>query len=169
MPNNKEETLTIRDLRRHLSQADNDDNDDDDVNDTNNSTSNNDDITSDFQSNLSLKVALPVAAIKSLLGVIQRTESETMMGLQKELKLASEEMISFANDPINAVLLGGRSHIALASGCDLFLKYITRSFLETPDFQACISNILSRGQRFSDISCAARDRIASVGQSFIRP
>ena len=78
-------------------------------------------------------------------------------------------MISFANDPINAVLLGGRSHIALASGCDLFLKYITRAFLETPDFTECITNIVSRGQRFSDISLAARDRIAILGRSFIRP
>mmetsp|Transcript_1387 Transcript_1387/g.2020 ORF Transcript_1387/g.2020 Transcript_1387/m.2020 type:complete len:373 (+) Transcript_1387:101-1219(+) len=153
---NSEETLVIRDLRRHLSGIDDDDNAETET-------------TADFKYNLSLKVALPVAAIKSLLGVIQRTKSETMMGLQKELKLASEEMISFANDPINAVLLGGRSHIALASGCDLFLKYITRSFLEIPDFQACITQILSRGQRFSEISLAARDRIASVGQSFIRP
>lgn len=78
-------------------------------------------------------------------------------------------MISFANDPINAVLLGGRSHIALTSGCDLFLKYITRAFLETPDFQECITNIVLRGQRFSDISLAARDRIATLGVQFIRP
>jgi translation initiation factor eIF-2B subunit alpha len=172
MSSPKEETLTIRDLRRHLSGIESTDstgtteankiniyNADDTLNPT----------TSDLQANLTLKVALPVAAIKSLLGVIQRTKSETMMGLQKELKLASDEMISFANDPINAVLLGGRSHIALASGCDLFLKYITRAFLESPDFTSCIHNILSRGQRFSDISLAARDRIANVGQSFIRP
>ena len=159
--NNEKDPLVIKDLRRHLSGIDNDDDNDNDNDESN--------ITTEFQSNLSLKVALPVAAIKSLLGVIQRTKSETMMGLQKELKLASEEMITFANDPINSVLLGGRSHIALASGCDLFLKYITRSFLEIQDFQACIDTIISRGQRFSDISLAARDRIATVGQSFIRP
>jgi len=159
MSSQKEETLIIRDLKRHLSGIETE-------NETNTFFEN---LTTDFTSNLSLKVALPVAAIKSLLGVIQRTKAETMMGLQKELKVASEEMITFANDPINAVLLGGRSHIALASGCDLFLKYITRAFLETHDFQSCITNILLRGQRFSDISVAARDRIASVGNSFIRP
>lgn len=166
MSNKKQETLIIRDLRRHLSGID-DETDNEPKSDEANDTSAQ--LAKDFHSNLTLKVALPVAAIKSLLGVIQRTKSETMMGLQHELKLASEEMITFANDPINAVLLGGRSHIALASGCDLFLKYITRSFLEVPDFQKCIENILSRGQRFSEISLAARDRIASVGQSFIRP
>lgn len=174
MSSPKEETLIIRDLRRHLSGIESTDGNE--ANKNNNypnptpDTDNNlNPTTSDLQANLTLKVALPVAAIKSLLGVIQRTKSETMMGLQKELKLASDEMISFANDPINAVLLGGRSHIALASGCDLFLKYITRAFLESPDFTSCIHNILSRGQRFSDISLAARDRIANVGQSFIRP
>jgi len=114
-------------------------------------------------------VALPVAAIKTLLSVIQRTKSETMMGLQKELKQASEEMLDFANDVCNAVLLGGRSHIALASGCELFMKYITRCFLEIPDFRSCISQIIERGQRFSDISLAARDSIANSGQAFIRP
>ena len=167
MPNKKEETLIIRDLRRHISGIDDEETDNEaNLNEANDSSAQ---LAEDFHSNLTLKVALPVAAIKSLLGVIQRTKSETMMGLQHELKLASEEMITFANDPINAVLLGGRSHIALASGCDLFLKYITRSFLEVPDFQKCIENILSRGQRFSEISVAARDRIASVGQSFIQP
>lgn len=161
------ETLIIRDLRRHLSGLENET--DESIN-TNTIPSTEDTaLTSDFQSNLSLKVALPVAAIKSLLSVIQRTKSKTMMELHTELKNASTEMISFANDPINAVLLGGRSHIALTSGCDLFLKYITRAFLETPDFQECITNIVLRGQRFSDISLAARDRIATLGVQFIRP
>jgi hypothetical protein len=113
-------------------------------------------------------VALPVAAIRSLLCVIQRTKAETMMGLQKELKLASDAMLEFANSPSNTLILGGRSHIALASGCELFMKYITRCFLELPDFKECMSQIISRGQRFSDISLAARDRIAVVGKAFIR-
>lgn len=164
-----QETLVIRDLRRHLSGMDEEFDDEQNVTNNNYTSSSDQLLAEDLHANLALKVALPVAAIKSLLGVIQRTKSETMMGLQHELKHASEEMIAFANDPINAVSLGGRSHIALASGCDLFLKYITRSFLEVPDFQKCIENILSRGQRFSDISLAATDRISSVGQSFIRP
>lgn len=156
---NMPETLVIRDLKRHLSGVENDEN-----TETQQAA-----VLTDFQSNLSVNVALPVAAIKSLLDVINRTRSGTMMGLQQELTLASEQMISFANDPINAVLLGGRTHIALASGCDLFMKYITRAFLEEPKFETCMANIKSRGQRFSDISLAARDRIANVGHNFIRP
>jgi translation initiation factor eIF-2B subunit alpha len=135
------ESLVILDLRRHLSGG----------------------------SESDQKVALPVAAIKSLLGVIQRTSSETMMGLEMEIKQASAEMLKFANDPFNSNMLGGRSHIALASGCELFLKYITRCFLELPDFNECIEQIIIRGQRFSNISIAAKERIASTGTAFIQP
>ena len=68
-------------------------------------------------------VALPVAAIKSLLGVIQRSKATTMMGLQEDLRGATEEMMTFATEnPGSLQLLGGRSHIALASGCELFMK-----------------------------------------------
>lgn len=150
-----EESLVIQDLRRHLTGSPQPPT-------HNDLSNNNNNINND-------KVALPVAAIKSLLGVIQRTKSETMMGLEMELKKASEEMLSFANDPLNSHMLGGRSHIALASGCELFLKYITRCFLELPDFTECMAQIISRGQRFSDISLAARDRIASTGKAFIQP
>ena len=141
------ESLVIQDLRRHLSGSSDSQVDGSDTN----------------------KAALPVAAIKSLIGVIQRTKSETMMGLEMELKEASKSMLQFANDPLNSNMLGGRSHIALASGCELFMKYITRCFLELPDFNECIAQIISRGQRFSDISVAARDRIAATGRAFIQP
>lgn len=68
-------------------------------------------------------VALPVAAIKSLLGVIQRSKATTMMGLQEDLRGATEDMMTFATEnPGSLQLLGGRSHIALASGCELFMK-----------------------------------------------
>ena len=110
-------------------------------------------------------MATPVAAIKALLGVVQRSKATTMMGLQDELKQAKELMI---HDLKNEAPNRGRSLIALASGCDLFLKYVTRSFLELPDFEACRQEVLERGERFADISLAARDRIAHVAADFIQ-
>ncbi len=150
-----DEPLIIQDLRRYLSGSGGE-------------TSAGSDSESS-SSGVDKMQALPVSAIKSLLCVIQRTKSETMMGLQMELKQASEQMLTFAKDPMNSNMLGGRSHIALASGCELFMKYITRCFLELPDFNVCIEQVISRGQRFSDISIAARDRIATAGRAFIRP
>jgi translation initiation factor eIF-2B subunit alpha len=108
--------------------------------------------------------AIPVAAIKALLGVVQRSTSETMMGLQVELKQAADLMVANFS---SASASQGRSHIALQSGCELFLKYITRTFLELPDFEECRLAILERGERFQLISLAARDRIAGQAADFI--
>lgn len=118
-----------------------------------------------------------------------------MMGLQADLREASDVMVTFAKKggPIPSVLattagdsdndnsnienkqqkkciylLAGRSHIALSSGCELFLKYVTRASLETPDFTTCKSQVLERGERFAEFSLAARDRISSVGGPFVR-
>lgn len=107
-------------------------------------------------------VAMPVAAIKALLGVVQRSTAETMMGLQSELEDAKRQMLEYNR------LEGSRSNISLESGCQLFLKHITRTFLELTDFDACKQQILKRGERFAGLSLTARDRIATVGHSFIR-
>lgn len=111
-------------------------------------------------------MATPVAAIKALLGVVQRSQATTMMGLQDELKQARDVMIQDYETNQSASSRGG-SLIALSSGCDLFLKYVTRSFLELDDFEACRRQVLERGERFAGISVAARDRIAQVGADFI--
>eukprot|EP00578_Thalassiosira_sp_NH16_P019387 CAMPEP_0181084146 /NCGR_PEP_ID=MMETSP1071-20121207/4543_1 /TAXON_ID=35127 /ORGANISM="Thalassiosira sp., Strain NH16" /LENGTH=436 /DNA_ID=CAMNT_0023165867 /DNA_START=15 /DNA_END=1325 /DNA_ORIENTATION=+ len=138
---------------------------------------------------------LPVAAIRVLLNVIRRSGAETMMGLQADLRDASDVMVEFAkrggpilhrqhlppqsdhatttatdrrSQPSKRYLLAGRSHIALSSGCELFLKYVTRASLETPEFQQCKLLVLERGERFAEFSTQARDRIAVVGSPFIR-
>lgn len=108
-------------------------------------------------------LAMPVAAIKALLGVVQRSTAHTMMGLQDELKSAAQQMMEYADQSVK-----NRSHIALASGCELFLKYVTRAFLESPSFEDCRQLVLERGERFAGISLAARDRIARVGADFVQ-
>ncbi|GKY93859.1 hypothetical protein MPSEU_000352800 [Mayamaea pseudoterrestris] len=107
-------------------------------------------------------MAVPVAAIKALLGVVQRSQAETMMGLQDELRHATTEILS------NTSLRKRRSQIALQSGCELFLKYITRTFLELPNFDECRKQVLQRGERFHTISLAARDRIVAQAQEFVK-
>jgi translation initiation factor eIF-2B subunit alpha len=102
--------------------------------------------------------AVPVAAIKVLLGVVQRSRAETMMGLQDELKQAAA-LIQQQNE---------HSQVALQSGCQLFLKYITRTFLELPNFEECRQAILERGERLQMMSATARDRIAVQGADFIQ-
>lgn len=108
-------------------------------------------------------LAMPVAAIKALLGVVQRSTAHTMMGLQDELKEASQAMMDYADEHVK-----NRSHIALASGCELFQKYITRAFLESPSFEDCRQLVIERGERFAGISLAARDRISRCGADFVQ-
>ena len=120
-------------------------------------------------------MATPVAAIKALLGVVERSNANTMMELQDELKQAREivmqDFLERQQEPrqLSTGRVGGaRNMIALASGCDLFLKYATRTFLEHGDFAASRNQVLERGQRFAGISLAARDQIARVAADFIQ-
>lgn len=117
--------------------------------------------------------AVPVAAMKALLGVVQRTKAETMMGLQNELEQAAAALMKEDQTSTSTSTGGGggghhhSTNIALQSGCELFLKYITRTFLELRDFEECRLAILERGERFQMISLAARDRIATAGAPFV--
>jgi translation initiation factor eIF-2B subunit alpha len=121
-------------------------------------------------------MATPVAAIKALLGVVERSNATTMMELQDELKQAREIVMQdflkrqqeTRQHSSTGRTGGARNMIALASGCDLFLKYATRTFLEHGDFAASRNQVLERGQRFAGISLAARDRIAHVAADFIQ-
>jgi len=65
-------------------------------------------------------------------------------------------------------ILNGRSVIPLQSGCQLFLRYITRVNLDNPNFDDCIAGILERGKRFAELSLSARDKIADCGANFIQ-
>jgi translation initiation factor eIF-2B subunit alpha len=65
--------------------------------------------------------------------------------------------------------LCGRTHISLGSGCDLFMKFVTRAFsLESSDFAGCKRELLRRGEKFANMSLLARTQIAEVGHSFIQ-
>jgi translation initiation factor eIF-2B subunit alpha len=108
-------------------------------------------------------MAVPVAAMKTLLNVVQRSTAETMMGLQEELQKAAGIMIQQYRTTPHA------NGVALQSGIELFLKYITRTFLEIPNFELCRQLVLQRGARFQNMSVSARDRIAVVAADFIRP
>jgi translation initiation factor eIF-2B subunit alpha len=118
--------------------------------------------------------AVPVAAIEALLGVVQRSSAETMMGLQDELKTASDIIVQYHSTTGSTNAGTNISNtirhcniIALQSGCELFLRYVTRTYLEVSNFNECKNNILKRGEKFHLMSVRARDRISNVGSDFI--
>lgn len=64
------------------------------------------------------EMAVAVAAIRALAEVIKRCKATTLMGLQKELAAAAQELKTA--DPA----------ISLVSGTELFLRFVTRAGAE---------------------------------------
>ncbi|KAH9305634.1 hypothetical protein KI387_010038 [Taxus chinensis] len=93
----------------------------------------------------------------ALAAVIKRSQASTMMELEIELKNASDTL-----------KLWDETSISLSAGCDLFMRYVTRtSALEYEDFHTAKSRLIERGERFGEISLKARKTIAMLGQDFI--
>lgn len=79
----------------------------------------------EFRELVGLDVAVPVCCMKTLLSVIKSSKSQTWMQLERELRNAIHVLKT-----CDTADLKGRTKISLGSGCDLFMKYVTRAFLE---------------------------------------
>ncbi|KAI8112899.1 hypothetical protein M9434_004219 [Picochlorum sp. BPE23] len=104
-------------------------------------------------------MAVAVAAIHALTTVIRNSTSTTMMGLEREIK-----------DGASSLQRYNPTAISLQTGCELFLRYTTRtSALETESFEVAKKKLIERGRRFAETSKRARNIIAENGERFIRP
>lgn len=115
--------------------------------------------------------ALPVAAIQSLLSLISHSTSKTMRGLVEEIEEACREMERWGREEEEGrKMMSGRSLIPLRSGCELFLRYISRVNVEEEgvSFDDVIAGILSRGEKFAEASLTARGKIAEIASPFIQ-
>ncbi|XP_073131933.1 uncharacterized protein [Henckelia pumila] len=102
-------------------------------------------------------LAEAVAAIRALSSVIRSSQATTMMELEIELKRASDSLKSWDT-----------TSISLTAGCDLFMRYVTRtSALEYEDFGSAKSRLIERAEKFGEISYKARKIIAMLSQDFI--
>ena len=60
------------------------------------------------------------------------------------------------------------SSISLKAGCELFLRYTTRtSAIENEDFRVTKARLIERGNQFADTSTRARSAIADAGSRFL--
>ncbi|KAF1332928.1 Translation initiation factor eif-2b subunit alpha, partial [Globisporangium splendens] len=124
-------------------------------------------VVQDFLQYLSdADVAVAVAVIKALTGVIVRSEASTMMQMESELQEAAHQLKTYQTDDSSSSRY--QNSIATTAGCQLFLRYVTRCFLEFDDFELCKSQLIDRGNFFAETSLSSRKRIAEVGHSFIR-
>ncbi|KAF4318094.1 hypothetical protein BBO99_00003921 [Phytophthora kernoviae] len=111
-------------------------------------------------------VAVAVAVIKALTGVIHHSEASTMMQMEGELQEAAQQLRAFQAADDQATRF--HNSIATTAGCQLFLRYVTRCFLEFDDFDLCRSQLIDRGKLFAETSLTSRNRISEVGHNFIR-
>ena len=63
--------------------------------------------------------------MKVLVTVIKESKSATWMQLESELRAAISALRNCPEE-----YLGGRTNISLGSACELFMKNVTRAFLE---------------------------------------
>lgn len=121
-------------------------------------------IVAAFKKLVTQHIAVPVAAMNALVLKIKASKASTWMELEKELYYAIESLKSCNEDD-----LGGKTNISLGSGCELFMKYVTKAFnLEFKEFAECKEELLRRGERFAGMSMSSRNQIAETGQSFIQ-
>ncbi|KAK3514465.1 hypothetical protein QTP70_018705 [Hemibagrus guttatus] len=101
-------------------------------------------------------VASAVAAIRSLLEFLKRDQSETILGLRENLTKAIGR------------LQEADSSVAVSSGGELFLRFISLTSLEHPDLSQCKNVMVDRGELFLKKISLSRGKVAKLCHTFIK-
>lgn len=101
-------------------------------------------------------VASAVAAIRSLLEFLKRDQSETILGLRENMTRAIGQ------------LQEADSSVAVSSGGELFLRFITLTSLEHPDLSQCKKVMVERGELFLKKISLSRNKVAKLCHNFIK-
>uniref|UniRef100_A0A8D1JCA0 Translation initiation factor eIF2B subunit alpha n=1 Tax=Sus scrofa TaxID=9823 RepID=A0A8D1JCA0_PIG len=101
-------------------------------------------------------MASAVAAIRTLLEYLKRDKGETIQGLRANLTSAIE------------TLCGVDSSVAVSSGGELFLRFISLTSLEYSDYSKCKKIMIERGEIFLRRISLSRKKIADMCHTFIK-
>ena len=96
------------------------------------------------------------AAIRTLLEYLRRDTGETIQGLRANLTSAIE------------TLCGMDSSMAVSSGVELFLRFISLTSLEYSDYSKCKKIMIERGEIFLRRISLSRNKIADLCHTFIK-
>jgi len=125
------------------------------------------------------EATLPLAAMHTLLRVIERSDATTMMRLQRELGAAKDAVWAAFSEvtPRTLELLGRQTPISLSSGLELFQRYVTRvnddyeaqafAKLESTDFAKAKAQLEQNGIKFLQDMAASREVISALGAPFV--
>lgn len=106
------------------------------------------------------ELTMPVAAIESLILLLQQSRATTVMETLDLLKVQSAYLKASVANPIS-----------LSAGTDLFQQYMISVGLKNSgggDFERVRSHLLSNGRLFVSRAKAGRERIAGYGRQFVR-
>ncbi|XP_054468302.1 translation initiation factor eIF-2B subunit alpha isoform X1 [Anoplopoma fimbria] len=101
-------------------------------------------------------MASAVAAIRTLLEFLKRDKGETILGLRESLKWATD------------CLTGVDSSVAVSSGGELFLRFISLTSLEHQDLSRCKKVMEERGELFLEKISMSRTKVAKLCHTFIK-
>ncbi|XP_039627948.1 translation initiation factor eIF-2B subunit alpha [Polypterus senegalus] len=101
-------------------------------------------------------VASAVAAIRTLLEFLKRDKGETILGLRENLTKAIVKLTSVD------------SSVAVSSGGELFLRFISLTSLEHPDLSQCKKVMIERGELFLKKISLSRNKVAKLCHTFIK-
>ncbi|PZC76969.1 hypothetical protein B5X24_HaOG203919 [Helicoverpa armigera] len=101
-------------------------------------------------------VSAGVAAIRTLLSVIENYKVATVRELDLNLQLAVDAM-KHCDQPVTAI----------SSGCELFMRFITFAKLDTNSFEECEQIMLQRGHIFLNTLLEARSKVVKESMPFI--
>ncbi|XP_035440640.1 translation initiation factor eIF-2B subunit alpha [Spodoptera frugiperda] len=96
-------------------------------------------------------VSAGVAAIRTLLSVIENYKVATVRELDLNLQLAVDAM-KHCDQPVTAI----------SSGCELFMRFITFAKLDVKSFEECEQIMLQRGHIFLNTLLEARGKVANI-------
>uniref|UniRef100_A0A7S2RH27 Translation initiation factor eIF2B subunit alpha n=1 Tax=Rhizochromulina marina TaxID=1034831 RepID=A0A7S2RH27_9STRA len=114
--------------------------------------------------------SLSIVGIKALLHVLEKSTATTVMGLQKELETARGALVAAVSAQQDSQgVLGKHSPLSLESGCELFIRHVSRTYADFPgNFEECKAMLLDRGERFAEMSATSRSSIARIGHPFVK-
>lgn len=99
----------------------------------------------------------PVAAIESLIALLNTTPATTVFETLESVKAQSDRLKASVANPV-----------PLSAGTDLFLQYLISSLRQQDDsFDSVRQHLLANGRLFAARANAARDGIADAGWRFI--
>ncbi|KAK2911383.1 hypothetical protein QQF64_027081 [Cirrhinus molitorella] len=101
-------------------------------------------------------VASAVAAIQSLLEFLKRDQSETILGLRENMTKAIHRLEETD------------SSVAVSSGGELFLRFISLTSLEHPDLSQCRNVMIERGELFLKKISLSRGKVGKLCHTFIK-